>query len=102
MRILVISALIAVMGYLLLWPVPVEPEAWNAPQDNGYSGVHHVNDKLSFAHAIALSGSTALSGLTALSESTALSHKEATTIKREYGPEDFAMRSDGTIATATH
>ncbi|PHS59447.1 MAG: strictosidine synthase [Alteromonas sp.] len=90
MRILVISALIAVMGYLLLWPVPVEPDAWNTPKDKGYSGVHHVNDKLSFAHAIALG------------ELTALSHKEATTIKREYGPEDFALRSDGTIATATH
>ncbi|CAD5272502.1 Strictosidine synthase [Alteromonas sp. 38] len=90
MRILIISGLLAVMGYLAFWPVPVEPEAWSAPQDKGYSGVHQANDKLSFAHAIALS------------EPTALSNKETNPIKSEYGPEDFALRSDGAIATATH
>ncbi|MDO6566122.1 SMP-30/gluconolactonase/LRE family protein [Alteromonas sp. 1_MG-2023] len=76
MRIILIIALLTVTGYLLFWPVPVEPEAWDAPENKGYSGVHLTNDKLSLADSL--------------------------TLGDEFGPEDFALRSDGTIATATH
>ncbi|MBQ4830165.1 strictosidine synthase family protein [Alteromonas sp. MMG017] len=76
MRIILIIALLSVMGYLLLWPVPVEPVAWEAPEDSGYSGVHLTNDSLSRSDSLSLGN--------------------------EFGPEDFALRSDGTIATATH
>lgn len=85
MRIFVISALLAMIGYLLLWPVQVEPEAWSAPKDKGYNGVHQANDKLSLVEIIALGETEA-----------------DPRGKGEFGPEDFALRSDGTIATATH
>ncbi|AMJ87064.1 SMP-30/gluconolactonase/LRE family protein [Alteromonas stellipolaris] len=76
MRIILIIALLSVTGYLLFWPVPVEPVAWDAPEDSGYSGVHLTNDSLSLFDSLSLGN--------------------------EFGPEDFALRSDGSIATATH
>ncbi|MCP8616343.1 SMP-30/gluconolactonase/LRE family protein [Salirhabdus salicampi] len=29
--------------YLTLWPVPIEPVYWDAPQSNGYTSPHNVN-----------------------------------------------------------
>jgi sugar lactone lactonase YvrE len=37
----------ALTAYLLLWPVPIEPVAWKAPSNNGYTGQFSVNKKLS-------------------------------------------------------
>jgi sugar lactone lactonase YvrE len=34
-------------AYLLLWPVPIEPVAWDSPSNKGYSGQFAVNKKLS-------------------------------------------------------
>ena len=31
----------ALAAYLLLWPVPVQPVAWQAPQAPGYVGLMH-------------------------------------------------------------
>lgn len=40
---LTISVLLLVLlGYFLLWPVPISPVAWNAPGWPGYIGPHAV------------------------------------------------------------
>jgi sugar lactone lactonase YvrE len=38
--------LLALLAYLFLWPVPIEPVAWHAPAFAGYSGPHAANDRL--------------------------------------------------------
>ena len=43
-KILVI--MIALVAYLLLWPVPVEPVSWSAPVDKGFVGDFEKNTKL--------------------------------------------------------
>jgi sugar lactone lactonase YvrE len=40
------TALVALVAYLLLWPVPVEPVAWQAPSAPGYVGPHAPNQRL--------------------------------------------------------
>ncbi len=37
------------LAYLLLWPVPISPVAWNAPQNPGLVGPFAPNDKLAAA-----------------------------------------------------
>ena len=39
-------SLIVLIGYLLFWPINIEPEAWNAPQNQGYQGDFVVNQRL--------------------------------------------------------
>ena len=39
-------ALAGVLGYLTLWPVPIEPVAWEAPRFAGYAGPHAPNERL--------------------------------------------------------
>lgn len=46
--------LLALAAYLTLWPVPVEPVAWNAPPDPGYGGAHALNHKLAGLQMMAL------------------------------------------------
>jgi len=41
-----LGALAAALGYLLLWPVPIDPVAWDAPAFAGYTGPHARNDRL--------------------------------------------------------
>jgi sugar lactone lactonase YvrE len=36
-----------VLLYLLLWPVPIAPVAWEAPDNPGYTGLFAANDRLS-------------------------------------------------------
>jgi sugar lactone lactonase YvrE len=43
----VVPLLLLGAAYLLLWPVPAEPVAWNAPLFLGYRGPHAVNQRLS-------------------------------------------------------
>ena len=47
-KIATIAALLlaALAGYLLLWPVPVDPVAWPAPPVPGYQGPHAPNQRL--------------------------------------------------------
>ena len=45
---------LALVAYLGLWPVPIQPVGWNAPAAPGYSGVHAVNDKLAGLQLISL------------------------------------------------
>lgn len=44
----------ALLAYLFLWPVPVNPVAWQAPPAPGYTGPHAVNQRLAGLHLIDL------------------------------------------------
>ena len=44
----------AILLYLLFWPVPVEPVAWNAPEDRGLVDPFEPNDRLKRARSIQL------------------------------------------------
>jgi streptogramin lyase len=39
-------SLVLVIAYLLFWPVPIDPVAWQAPASGGYTGPHVVNRRL--------------------------------------------------------
>jgi sugar lactone lactonase YvrE len=45
---------LALIAYLGLWPVPIQPVGWNAPAAPGYSGVPAVNNKLAGLQLISL------------------------------------------------
>ncbi len=70
------AALAAAVGYLLLWPVPVDPVTWQAPQDEGYVESYAVNNLLQ-----------AVTGID-------LGHFE--------GPEDATVGNDGHLYATTH
>ncbi len=68
---IVLSITAVVTAYLLLWPVDIDPVAWEAPKDNGYVGSYSQNQQLSQIKRIELSG--------------------------QVGPEDYALNKDGNI-----
>lgn len=70
------GVVILVIGYLLLWPVPIAPIGWQAPSSSGFSGEFAENNRLADLSLIELGA--------------------------DKGPEDFAINAAGTIATATH
>ena len=48
-----ILACVALLGmYLAAWPVPVDPVAWQAPEDQGLTGAFAANEALAGAQAI--------------------------------------------------
>ena len=71
-----VTALVVVAAvlYLLFWPVPAEPVAWQASVPPGYTGAHAPN--------------TRLSGLRTID------------IGSEYGPEHMAIGTDGKLYAA--
>jgi sugar lactone lactonase YvrE len=69
------AAMAALLAYLLAWPVPVEPVAWQAPTPPGYVGVHAPNERLA--------------GLQLVS------------IAPEIGPEHIEFGPDGLLYTGT-
>ena len=71
----IIALLILLLLYLLLWPVPVSPIAWDAPPDRGLVDPFQTNDRLGLAKPVSIG---------------------------EYeGPEDIAGGPDGYIFTGT-
>lgn len=42
--------------YLLFWPVPIEPEAWNPPEAPRYEGDYTLNSKLEAVERISVTG----------------------------------------------
>ena len=46
----------ALAAYLLFWPVPVQPVAWQAPPAPGYAGPHAVNQRLARLEHLNLGG----------------------------------------------
>lgn len=51
-------------AYLALWPVPLAPVAWQAPQFGGYTGPHATNRQLANLQALPLGGATGPEHLT--------------------------------------
>ena len=75
MRILTVLAVIG-LAYLLLWPVPVEPVAYEPPAAPGFTGDFSENHALDRAQLISLPDG-------------------------EIGPEDLAVMPDGTVYTTS-
>jgi len=71
--VMVIPLIFAFTAYLTLKPVPIEPNAWQAPAAPGYRGVHAANTRLQGLHQIDLHG--------------------------EVGPEHVVMGLDGKLYT---
>jgi sugar lactone lactonase YvrE len=68
--------LLAVVAYLLLWPVPVDPKPWQAPAFEGYVGEFQLNQKLESFDSIDVAGL--------------------------HGPEAAASNSKGDLYATTH
>lgn len=66
---------LALSVYLSLWPVPIDPVAWQAPAAPGYVGVHAPNSKLK--------------------------NKRSLDLGKEAGPEHVTARPDGKLYTGT-
>ena len=70
------GAALTLIAYLLLWPTPVEPIAWKAPKDKGFTGDFAVNQNLLPLTHIPIEG--------------------------DYGPEDIAVDSKGQVFVSLH
>lgn len=70
------AAVVGLIAYLTMWPVPVRPMAWDAPENAGYTGDFVSNDRLSSLELIDLDG--------------------------RIGPEDADIGPDDLIYVATH
>ncbi len=68
------ALLLAGLAYLVLWPVPIEPVSWAAPQAPGYVGPHAPN--------------------------TRLAHLQSISIGQQEGPEHMAAGPDGKLYVA--
>ncbi|RUO42212.1 strictosidine synthase [Pseudidiomarina aestuarii] len=66
-----LGIIVLVILYLLTWPVAIQPQAWNAPQNKGYTGAFERNSELTSIELESLGG--------------------------ESGPEDLALDSDGNL-----
>jgi hypothetical protein len=73
---ILITLIILWILYLSLWPVDIDPVAWKAPIDKGYTGKFQKNNNLPKIEKLYLLGFT--------------------------GPEDIALDSEGMIYAATH
>ena len=69
------AVIAAAVVYLLAWPVPVEPVAWNAPKSAGYVGAHARNERLAQLQLVK--------------------------VTPEVGPEHIVFGPDGRLYTAT-
>src|SRR5574341_2527276 len=76
----IVTALVVVVAalvlYVLLWPVPIEPVAWTAPPNPGYTGPFAPNDRLKAL--------------------------ETLPVGDNHGPEAVALDAKGRIYAATH
>jgi len=50
------TLILVLAGYIGLWPVPIEPSAWQSPTAPGYTGPHAENHKLTTPNKIPLQG----------------------------------------------
>lgn len=72
---LILLAVVLLVLYLLLWPVDVDPVAWQSQTDKGYVGAFSVNDRLKAIETLAIGD--------------------------VHGPEDIALDAQGRIYAAT-
>ena len=54
-RALLVLVVLGVL-YLLFWPVPIDPVAWDAPPDPGYTGVFARNERLAAFERVPIGG----------------------------------------------
>jgi len=73
---LLLLVIAAIILYFVAWPVPVDPVAWEAPPNPGYSGPFTANERLKGVESLAIAGN--------------------------HGPEDIALDAQGRIYAATH
>jgi sugar lactone lactonase YvrE len=73
---IVLTVVLAVLGYLVLWPTAISPVAWQPDTNKGYTGSFEVNQRLA--------------------------NLEKLSMGKDHGPEDFAINSQGDIATSSH
>jgi len=71
-----IVIIVVIVLYFVAWPVPIDPVAWEAPPNPGYTGAFAVNERLKGV--------------------------ETLPIADNHGPEDIAVDSQGRIYAATH
>jgi sugar lactone lactonase YvrE len=76
-KVLLLAGAVIALGvvYLLAWPVPIDPVAWQAPQPSEYTGAHTRNDRLTGV--------------------------ELVSIAPEIGPEHIEVGPDGRLYTGT-
>jgi hypothetical protein len=72
---ILLALLVLLVLYLLFWPVPVSPVAWDAPEDRGLVDPFEANDRLGLA--------------------------EPVSIGDYHGPEDIAGGPDGRLYAST-
>lgn len=75
MKKLIGAVFLVLLGYLLLWPVPVDPVAWTPDPSDGYTGAYAPN--------------------------TRLANLEQHDILGRHGPEDAAIGADGALYITT-
>ncbi|WP_396586217.1 SMP-30/gluconolactonase/LRE family protein [Bermanella sp. R86510] len=51
---IILAAIVALLAYLLLWPVKIDPVAWQSPENRGYTGPFAQNQALSQIDVIPL------------------------------------------------
>jgi sugar lactone lactonase YvrE len=73
LRYVIIGLAVALVLYLLLWPVPIDPVGWTPSDNPGLTGPYEANDSLAQAKLYSLDGG--------------------------YGPEDTALGPDGLTYT---
>ena len=50
--VVVVFVLVAVVTYALVWPVPIDPQAWTPPEPPPLTGVYEPNNALSAVERI--------------------------------------------------
>jgi len=73
---LIVALIVLIVAYLTAWPIPVEPVAWQAPPNPGYSGPFAQNQRLKGIETFSIGDNS--------------------------GPEDIAIDKQGRIYAATH
>ncbi|HRQ63759.1 MAG TPA: SMP-30/gluconolactonase/LRE family protein [Xanthomonadaceae bacterium] len=71
----ILLALLGLVAYLLAWPVPVDPQAWQPPVDRGHADEHALNHRLARLELLDIAGTQ--------------------------GPEAVAVDADGRLYAAT-
>ena len=72
----ILVIIIVIILYFLFWPVPIDPVAWEAPPNSGYTGSFAVNNRLKGIETFAIADN--------------------------HGPEDIAVDTQGRIYTTSH
>ena len=73
---LTVVIVVVVVLYIVAWSVPIDPVAWNAPPNSGYSGPFEQNERLRGIQVVSIGAN--------------------------HGPEDIAIDAQGRIYASTH